>query len=133
MLTRGQADTIATLQALSMNITAAKGLQGVLQTNLGPRGTLKMCADVPFPTAALCLRGFPRPTRNVDLRFLNRLVSGSGDIKLTKDGEVLLKEMVRSYPLLPPSISLTSRSSFSYSGGGRAPQPLLRFPLKLIL
>jgi len=51
-----------------MNITAAKGLQGVLQSNLGPRGTMKM------------------------------LVSGSGDIKLTKDGEVLLKEMQIQHP-----------------------------------
>eukprot|EP00249_Psilotum_nudum_P013496 c24363_g1_i1 orf=128-1732(+) len=49
--------------ALYMNINAAKGLQDVLKTNLGPRGTIKM------------------------------LVGGSGDIKLTKDGNTLLKEM----------------------------------------
>ena len=41
------------------------GLQEVLRTNLGPKGTMKM------------------------------LVSGAGDIKLTKDGNVLLHEMVR--------------------------------------
>ena len=29
-------------QALSINITAARGLQDVLKTNLGPKGTLKM-------------------------------------------------------------------------------------------
>jgi T-complex protein 1 subunit zeta len=46
-----------------MNINAAKGLQDVLKTNLGPKGTIKM------------------------------LVGGSGDIKLTKDGNTLLKEM----------------------------------------
>eukprot|EP00741_Cyanophora_paradoxa_P004255 tig00000789_g4131.t1 len=50
-------------QALLMNISAAKGLQDVLKSNLGPKGTIKM------------------------------LVSGAGDIKLTKDGAVLLHEM----------------------------------------
>uniref|UniRef100_A0ACD5VWI3 Uncharacterized protein n=1 Tax=Avena sativa TaxID=4498 RepID=A0ACD5VWI3_AVESA len=49
--------------ALHMNINAAKGLQDVLRTNLGPKGTIKM------------------------------LVGGAGDIKLTKDGNTLLKEM----------------------------------------
>nr|XP_061801438.1 T-complex protein 1 subunit zeta-like isoform X2 [Nerophis lumbriciformis] len=49
--------------ALAVNISAARGLQDVLKTNLGPKGTMKM------------------------------LVSGSGDIKLTKDGNVLLHEM----------------------------------------
>ena len=42
-------------QALAVNISAAKGIQEVLKSNLGPRGTMKM------------------------------LVSGSGDIKITKD------------------------------------------------
>ncbi|KAF3623995.1 putative ultraviolet-B receptor UVR8-like [Capsicum annuum] len=50
--------------ALHMNINAAKGLQDVLKTNLGPKGTIKM------------------------------LVGGAGDIKLTKDRNTLLKEMV---------------------------------------
>jgi T-complex protein 1 subunit zeta len=54
-------------QALQMNINAALGLQDVLKTNLGPKGTIKM------------------------------LVSGAGDIKLTKDGKVLLSEMVRLF------------------------------------
>ncbi|KAJ0977680.1 hypothetical protein J5N97_013154 [Dioscorea zingiberensis] len=49
--------------ALHMTINAAKGLQDVLKTNLGPKGTIKM------------------------------LVGGAGDIKLTKDGNTLLKEM----------------------------------------
>ncbi|XP_076940238.1 T-complex protein 1 subunit zeta 1-like [Bidens hawaiensis] len=49
--------------ALYMNINAAKGLQDVLKSNLGPKGTIKM------------------------------LVGGAGDIKLTKDGNTLLKEM----------------------------------------
>jgi len=46
-----------------VNISAGEGLQQVLSSNLGPTGTLKM------------------------------LVDGSGGIKLTKDGSVLLKEM----------------------------------------
>lgn len=50
-------------QALSININAALGLEDVVKTNLGPRGTIKM------------------------------LVGGSGDIKTTKDGKVLLTEM----------------------------------------
>lgn len=29
-------------QALAINISAAKGLQSVMQTNLGPKGTMKM-------------------------------------------------------------------------------------------
>ncbi|XP_069900597.1 T-complex protein 1 subunit zeta-2 [Globicephala melas] len=49
--------------ALAVNICAARGLQDVLRTNLGPKGTMKM------------------------------LVSGAGDMKLTKDGNVLLHEM----------------------------------------
>ncbi|CAL8471297.1 g10839 [Coccomyxa elongata] len=49
--------------ALFMNINAAKGLHDVMRSNLGPKGTIKM------------------------------LVGGSGDIKLTKDGNVLLREM----------------------------------------
>lgn len=54
--------------AQRMNTDAARGLQEVLKTNLGPKGTMKM------------------------------LVSGSGDIKLTKDGMVLLSEMQIQHP-----------------------------------
>ncbi|XP_004684958.1 PREDICTED: T-complex protein 1 subunit zeta-2 isoform X1 [Condylura cristata] len=54
--------------ALAINICAARGLQNVLRTNLGPKGTMKM------------------------------LVSGAGDIKLTKDGNVLLHEMQIQHP-----------------------------------
>jgi T-complex protein 1 subunit zeta len=54
--------------ALAMNINAGKGLQDVLRSNLGPRGTLKM------------------------------LVGGSGDVKLTKDGNTLLQEMQIQHP-----------------------------------
>jgi T-complex protein 1 subunit zeta len=48
------ADVMGSKAALFMNINAAGGLMDVMKTNLGPRGTIKM------------------------------LVSGSGDIKLTK-------------------------------------------------
>ena len=64
-------------QALLLNVNAAKGLQEVMRTNLGPKGTMKM------------------------------LVSGSGDIKITKDGNVLLHEM----QLQHPTASLIARAS----------------------
>ena len=51
-----------------VNVAAARGLQSVLRTNLGPRGTLKM------------------------------LVGGAGQIKITKDGNVLLHEMQIQHP-----------------------------------
>ncbi|OAF63975.1 CCT-zeta [Intoshia linei] len=54
--------------ALSVNLSAAKGLQTMLSTNLGPHGTVKM------------------------------LVSGAGDLKFTKDGSVLLNEMQLTHP-----------------------------------
>jgi T-complex protein 1 subunit zeta len=54
--------------ALAVNIAASSGLQNVLKSNLGPRGTLKM------------------------------LVGGAGQIKLTKDGNVLLHEMQIQHP-----------------------------------
>merc|ERR1711935_831706 len=58
-------------QALAINIGAARGLRDVMKTNLGPKGTMKM------------------------------LVSGAGDIKLTKDGNVLLNEMqIQSPPAM---------------------------------
>ncbi|XP_064612237.1 T-complex protein 1 subunit zeta-like [Liolophura sinensis] len=63
-----KAEVARAAQALAVNISAAKGLQDVLRTNLGPKGTMKM------------------------------LVSGAGDIKLTKDGNVLLHEMQIQHP-----------------------------------
>ncbi|CAB3366589.1 Hypothetical predicted protein [Cloeon dipterum] len=64
-------------QALAINITAARGIQDVMKTNLGPKGTMKM------------------------------LVSGAGDIKITKDGNVLLHEM----QIMNPTASLIARAS----------------------
>lgn len=63
-----KAEIVRHSQALAVNINGARGLQDVLKSNLGPRGTLKM------------------------------LVSGAGDIKLTKDGNVLLHEMQIQHP-----------------------------------
>ena len=37
-----KAEVARAAQALSVNITAARGLQDVLRTNLGPKGTMKM-------------------------------------------------------------------------------------------
>jgi len=54
--------------AINVNIMAAKGMMNILKTNLGPRGTVKM------------------------------LVSGAGDIRLTKDGSVLLHQMQLQHP-----------------------------------
>jgi len=67
-VTRGEAEHISKSDALAINVAAAKGLQEVLKTNLGPKGTLKM------------------------------LVGGAGQIKLTKDGNTLLHEMQIQHP-----------------------------------
>jgi len=72
-----KAEVARASQALAVNISAAKGIQEVLKSNLGPRGTMKM------------------------------LVSGAGDIKITKDGNVLLHEMQIQHP----TASLIARAS----------------------
>jgi len=72
-----KAEVARAAQALAVNISAAKGIQEVMKTNLGPKGTMKM------------------------------LVSGSGDIKITKDGNVLLHEMQIQHP----TASLIARAS----------------------
>ncbi|KIJ51435.1 hypothetical protein M422DRAFT_74292 [Sphaerobolus stellatus SS14] len=58
-----KAESVRRAAALQVNTNGAMGLANVVRTNLGPRGTLKM------------------------------LVDGSGQIKMTKDGKVLLSEM----------------------------------------
>ncbi|MCP8719516.1 MAG: T-complex protein 1 subunit zeta [Asgard group archaeon] len=63
-----KAESLRRAQALQVNINAAQGLQLVLASNLGPKGTLKL------------------------------LVDGSGGLKLTKDGKVLLTEMQIQHP-----------------------------------
>lgn len=72
-----QAEILRKAQALAMNINAGKGLFEVMKSNLGPRGTLKM------------------------------LVGGAGQIKLTKDGNVLLHEMQIQHP----TASMIARSA----------------------
>merc|ERR1712135_136085 len=72
-----KAEVARAAQALAVNISAAKGIQDVMKTNLGPKGTMKM------------------------------LVSGSGEIKITKDGNVLLHEMQIQHP----TASLIARAS----------------------
>lgn len=61
-------EVVAAGQCLMVNVAAARGLQSVLKSNLGPKGTLKM------------------------------LVGGAGQIKVTKDGNVLLHEMQIQHP-----------------------------------
>lgn len=63
-----KAESARQAQALAINISAARGLADMLKTNLGPKGTMKM------------------------------LVSGAGDIKITKDGNTLLHEMQVQHP-----------------------------------
>ena len=63
-----KADRLQKSQALTMNINAANGLKEVLNSNIGPKGTYKM------------------------------LVGGAGQIKITKDGNVLLHEMQIQHP-----------------------------------
>ncbi|XP_034660780.1 LOW QUALITY PROTEIN: T-complex protein 1 subunit zeta-like [Drosophila subobscura] len=72
-----KAEIARAAHALAINISAARGLQDVMRTNLGPKGTVKM------------------------------LVSGAGDIKITKDGNVLLHEMQIQHP----TASMIARAS----------------------
>merc|ERR1712107_816169 len=72
-----KAEVARASQALAVNMAGARGIQDVLKTNLGPKGTMKM------------------------------LVGGAGDIKITKDGNVLLHEMQIQHP----TASLIARAS----------------------
>jgi len=72
-----KAEVARAAQALAVNMAGATGIQEVLRTNLGPKGTMKM------------------------------LVGGAGDIKITKDGNVLLHEMQIQHP----TASLVARAS----------------------
>lgn len=82
------------LHALLVNINAASGLQNILRSNLGPKGTLKM------------------------------LVSGAGDIKLTKDGAVLLGEMQIQHPTAS-MIARTATAQDDITGDGTTSTVLL--------
>lgn len=89
-----KAEVVRKSDALQMNLSAAKGLQDVMKTNLGPRGTMKM------------------------------LVSGSGDIKITKDGNVLLREMQIQHPTAS-LIARTSTAMDDITGDGTTSTVLL--------
>jgi T-complex protein 1 subunit zeta len=62
------AEVIGRSHALQMNCSAARSLQGIVKTNLGPKGTMKM------------------------------LVSGAGAIEVTKDGKILLDKLPIMHP-----------------------------------
>lgn len=81
------AEIVSKAAARSVNVAAASGLQNVLKTNLGPRGTLKM------------------------------LVGGAGQIKLTKDGNVLLHEMQIQHPTAT-MIARTATAQDDVTGDG---------------
>ncbi|SCM19092.1 T-complex protein 1 subunit zeta, putative [Plasmodium chabaudi chabaudi] len=63
-----KADSLRSTNVLLTNINASKGMYEIIKSNLGPKGSYKM------------------------------LVSASGAIKITKDGNVLLNEMMIQHP-----------------------------------
>ncbi|CAB0006403.1 unnamed protein product [Nesidiocoris tenuis] len=75
------------LDAFNVNLSAARGLQEIMKPNLGPKGTLKM------------------------------LVSGAGEITITKDGSELLNSMQITHPTAS-LIARTSASMDSNTGDG---------------
>uniref|UniRef100_A0A7S2WV07 T-complex protein 1 subunit zeta n=1 Tax=Rhizochromulina marina TaxID=1034831 RepID=A0A7S2WV07_9STRA len=88
------AEVVAKAQALAVNVAAANGLQMVLRSNLGPRGTLKM------------------------------LVGGAGQIRITKDGKVLLHEMQIQHPTAM-LIARTATAQDDITGDGTTSAVLL--------
>eukprot|EP00956_Cyclotella_meneghiniana_P012211 scaffold17328_cov74-Cyclotella_meneghiniana.AAC.6 len=88
------AEIVSNDAALAVNIAASSGLQNVLKSNLGPRGTLKM------------------------------LVGGAGQIKLTKDGNVLLHEMQIQHPTAA-LIARTATAQDEVTGDGTTSTVLL--------
>mmetsp|Transcript_12521 Transcript_12521/g.15422 ORF Transcript_12521/g.15422 Transcript_12521/m.15422 type:complete len:563 (-) Transcript_12521:44-1732(-) len=88
------AEIVSKAAARAVNVAAAVGLQAVLKTNLGPRGTLKM------------------------------LVGGAGQIKLTKDGNVLLHEMQIQHPTAS-MIARTATAQDDVTGDGTTTTVLL--------
>lgn len=88
------AEVVSKQQALLVNTAAAVGLQNVLKTNLGPTGTLKL------------------------------LVGGAGQLKLTKDGLTLLKEMQIQHPTAA-LIARTATAQDAITGDGTTSTVLL--------
>lgn len=93
-IVNAKADVLRAAAALSANCNAAKGLQDVLKSNLGPRGTIKM------------------------------LVGGAGQVKLTKDGSVLLHEMQIQHPTAA-MIARASTAQDEVTGDGTTSNVLL--------
>lgn len=88
------AEIVSKSQARIVNVAAAVGLQNVLKSNLGPKGTLKL------------------------------LVGGAGQLKLTKDGLVLLKEMQIQHPTAA-MIARTATAQDDVTGDGTTSTVLL--------
>jgi T-complex protein 1 subunit zeta len=95
-----KAEVMGRSAALFMNINAAKGLYDVMKTNLGPKGTIKMLVGGAGGALVVRapLRGPPpaaqrRRRLSTLARSLTPPPSTPADIKLTKDGNVLLREM----------------------------------------
>ncbi|EGG01330.1 uncharacterized protein MELLADRAFT_45200 [Melampsora larici-populina 98AG31] len=82
-----KAESIRRAQALQVNTTGAMGLANVVRSNLGPKGTIKM------------------------------LVDGAGNIKMTKDGKVLLSEMQIQNPTAA-MIARTATAQDEQTGDG---------------
>lgn len=76
-LINSKADQLDKAQALMMNIAASSSIQSILKSNIGPKGTEKM------------------------------LVGGAGQVKITKDGNVLLHEM----QIIHPTAQMIARAS----------------------
>ena len=83
--------------ALFMNINAAKGLQDVMKTNLGPKGTIKMlvdgaggaCAIASSTNRGYARRGGARAMRgDGDLLDFARTRRGVDSVDRTTDGDV---------------------------------------------
>lgn len=88
------AEIVSKTQARAVNVAAGVGLLNVLKSNLGPRGTLKL------------------------------LVGGAGQLKLTKDGLVLLKEMQIQHPTAA-LIARTATAQDDVTGDGTTSTVLL--------
>jgi T-complex protein 1 subunit zeta len=86
-------------EALRVNISAGEGLQDVLKSNLGPLGTIKMFVYIlQWPgnmliSSKACRRCWCGMQFSFGLCGLHSLIFGGVQIKLTKDGNVLLREM----------------------------------------
>ena len=93
-IVNSNADVLRKFAATAVNTSAARGLMDVLKSNLGPAGTLKM------------------------------LVGGAGQIKITKDGNVLLHEMQIQHPTAA-MIARASTAQDSITGDGTTSTILL--------